>query len=64
MEAVTDSSRYFVVCVQDSGRKAYIGIGFADRADSFDLNVTLQGQFFSVPLNEKHHVRVAVSSIG
>jgi len=45
VEAVTDSSRYFVVCVQDSGRKAYIGIGFADRADSFDLNVTLQDHF-------------------
>ncbi len=38
-------SRYFVICIQDSGRKAYIGIGFADRADSFDLNVTLQDHF-------------------
>ena len=37
--------RYFVLCIQDSGRKAYIGIGFADRADSFDLNVTLQDHF-------------------
>jgi len=45
VEAVTDSSRYFVVCIQDSGRKAYIGIGFTDRSDSFDLNVTLQDHF-------------------
>ena len=45
VEAVTDSSRYFVICIQDSGRKAYIGIGFSDRADSFDLNVTLQDHF-------------------
>lgn len=47
MEAVTDSSRYFVICILDkeSGRKAYIGIGFADRADSFDLNVALQDHF-------------------
>ena len=45
VESVTDSSRYFVICIQDSGRKAYIGIGFADRSDSFDLNVTLQDHF-------------------
>lgn len=45
VEPVTDSSRYFVICIQDSGRKAYIGIGFADRSDSFDLNVTLQDHF-------------------
>jgi len=48
VEAVTDSSRYFVICIQDSGRKAYIGIGFADRSDSFDLNVTLQDHFKQV----------------
>lgn len=45
VEPVTDSSRYFVICIQDSGRKAYIGIGFSDRADSFDLNVALQDHF-------------------
>ena len=47
VEPVTDSSRYFVICIvdQNTGRKAYIGIGFADRSDSFDLNVTLQDHF-------------------
>jgi len=46
VEAVTDSSRYFVICIKDgASRKAYIGIGFSDRADSFDLNVALQDHF-------------------
>ncbi|XP_050022836.1 NECAP-like protein CG9132 isoform X1 [Dermacentor andersoni] len=46
VEAVMDSSRYFVIRLQDdNGRAAFIGIGFADRGDSFDLNVALQDHF-------------------
>ncbi|KAL1138015.1 hypothetical protein AAG570_009710 [Ranatra chinensis] len=46
IEAVSDSSRYFVLRIQDdNGRSAFIGLGFSDRSDSFDLNVSLQEHF-------------------
>ncbi|KAK2192822.1 hypothetical protein NP493_22g06036 [Ridgeia piscesae] len=46
IEQVLDSSRYFVIRIQeDSGRSAFIGIGFSDRGDSFDLLVTMQDHF-------------------
>ena len=49
VEAVTDSSRYFVIRIMDDGgRSAFIGIGFSDRSDSFDLNVALQDHFKGV----------------
>ncbi|KAI6242611.1 DUF1681 domain-containing protein [Aphelenchoides fujianensis] len=48
-EAVSDSSRYFVVRLRnDNGQTAFVGIGFGDRGDSFDLNVAVQDHFKSV----------------
>ena len=41
VEAVLDSSRYFVVRVEDSGKRAYIGMGFLERSDSFDFSTSI-----------------------
>jgi hypothetical protein len=36
-----------------SGRTAFIGVGFSDRSDSFDLNVALQDHFKWVKKEEE-----------
>ncbi|CAK8695878.1 adaptin ear-binding coat-associated protein 1-like [Clavelina lepadiformis] len=53
VESVSDSSRYFVIRISDeSKRTAFIGVGFADRGDAFDFNVTLQDHFKRVKTEE------------
>ena len=37
--------RYFVIKVTEDGKNVYLGLGFEDRADSFDLNSTLHDYF-------------------
>ncbi|XP_063965384.1 adaptin ear-binding coat-associated protein 1-like [Lytechinus pictus] len=63
VETVLDSSRYFVIRIQDdSGRKAFIGIGFHDRGDSFDFNVTLQDHFKGVKQEQQLQMEMADAS--
>ncbi|KAI1307688.1 Adaptin ear-binding coat-associated protein 2 [Mortierella claussenii] len=53
VESVTDSSRYFVLRIEDQGRHAFIGLGFLDRSHAFDFNVTLQDHFKHLRAEEK-----------
>ncbi|KAF9898180.1 Adaptin ear-binding coat-associated protein 2 [Lobosporangium transversale] len=53
VESVTDSSRYFVLRIEDQGRHAFIGLGFLDRSEAFDFNVALQDHFKQLRAEEK-----------
>ncbi|KAK9471117.1 uncharacterized protein V1510DRAFT_368593 [Dipodascopsis tothii] len=42
VDQVLDSTRFFVVRVVDGERRAYLGMGFAERSEAFDFNIALQ----------------------
>jgi len=53
-EPVVDSSRYFVIRLRsDNGQARFVGIGFSDQSDSFDLKVSIQDYFRSALEVEK-----------
>lgn len=46
VESVTDSSRYFVLRLDNgSGQHAFVGMGFTERSDAFDFTVALRDHF-------------------
>lgn len=54
VQSVSDSSRYFVIRISDDGtRTAHLGLGFADRSDAFDMNVSLQDHFKGLKVEEQ-----------
>ena len=46
-----DSSRYFVLQIASGAQHAFIGMGFAERGDSFDLQAAVQDHFRYIKVN-------------
>lgn len=53
IQSVTDSSRYFVIKTTEGGKSVFLGLGFEDRADSFDLQTTLHDYFKGLLVEEQ-----------
>ncbi|GFQ03085.1 uncharacterized protein at1g03900 [Phtheirospermum japonicum] len=58
VESVLDSSRYFVLRIEDGrGKHAFVGLGFNERNEAFDFNVALSD-------HEKHVKREVEKEVG
>uniref|UniRef100_A0A915E7P4 NECAP PHear domain-containing protein n=1 Tax=Ditylenchus dipsaci TaxID=166011 RepID=A0A915E7P4_9BILA len=53
LEDKTTGNLYAKAPISDLGTTAFVGVGFADRGDSFDLNVAVQDHFKSVKKSEE-----------
>jgi len=53
VQSVTDSSRYFVIKTTEEGKSVFLGLGFEDRSDSFDLQTTLHDYFKGLLVEEQ-----------
>lgn len=57
VERVTDSSRYFVLRITSGSKTAVIGMGFQERNDAFDFNVSLEDHMKDVRFRREEKTR-------
>lgn len=50
---IDESIEARIILIFSAGRTAFLGLGFGDRSDSFDLNVALQDHFKWVKNQQK-----------
>ncbi|PON62652.1 Talin [Parasponia andersonii] len=65
VETVLDSSRYFVLKIEDGrGKHAFIGLGFSERNEAFDFNVALSDHEKYVRREHEKESSAAAGEVG